>query len=78
MFIVEAPILSSATTSPARGSIVDFVAVLQSERVDVDDHRVLACQLDGLLDVRDLVALARRHQNLERLRRFACEFVVQD
>ena len=72
MFIVDAPMLSSATTSPALRLIVEFVAVLQSEGIDVDHHRLLAGQLNRLLHVCNLVALAGGHQNVQRV----CDLLV--
>ena len=68
MFIVEAPTLRSATTSLVGRLVVDLVAVLQGEGVDVDDRRLLARELDGLLEVGDEVALAGGHQDVERVR----------
>ena len=48
--------------------IVKFVAVLQRESIDIDYHRLFAGQLDRLFHIRNLVALACRHQNVQRVR----------
>ncbi len=59
------------------GLIVQFVAILQSESVNVDDHRLLAGQLNCLLHVGNLVALAGGHQHVQRVRRTAGDLVVK-
>ena len=50
------------------GMIIDLVAVLQGERVDVDDDRRLARKLDRLTDIVDPLAFAGGDQNVCRLR----------
>ena len=69
-FIVEAPMLSSVTTSRIVRLIIDLVAVLQSERVDVDHDRLFARELDRLADIVDSFAFAGGDQHMRRISGF--------
>src|SRR5207253_6965071 len=60
-----------------RRLVIDFVTVLKSEGVNVDDSGLFTCELYSLLDVGYLVALAGGHQNLKSLVRAACNLVVK-
>ncbi len=47
--------------------VIDFVAVLECEGVDIDHDRLFAGELDSLADIVDAFAFARCDQNLRRI-----------
>jgi len=56
-----------------------FITILQSKGVDIYDDWLLSCELNGLLDVSEILSLfASRHQNVQRLRReTAAELIIK-
>ena len=60
-----------------RRVVIDLIAVLQGKRIDVDDDRRLACELDSLFDVVDALTLARRDKDVRRLGRLGRYLIVK-